>query len=88
MLTTMSFQKLFGNRSLKSNLQQNLYNKISFSKTSLTRRRRTRSNRISFQHQFQTENLANFIFISFMIKINLSEAQSTFQRNSALHLVF
>ena len=78
LLTTMSFQKLFGNRSLKSTLQQNLYNNISFSKTSLTTRRRTRSNRISFQHQFQTENLANFIFTSFMIKINLSQAQSTF----------
>ena len=38
--------------------------------------------------QFQTENFDNFIFTSFRNQINLSKAQSSFQRNSALHLVF
>ena len=69
-------------------LEKKIFGQISFSKTASQRRTRRSSNKISFQHQFQTENLANFIFHSFMIKINLSEAQSSFQRNSALHLVF
>ena len=65
-------------------LEKKIFGQISFSKTASQRRTRRRSNRISFQHQFQTENLANFIFTSFVYKIQLQQSADSFQRNLCL----
>ena len=91
--STMSFHKLFNLVRLvpfMTILDKKSFAQISLSKTTSRRRTRTTSLiTITFRkNKFQTENFSSFIFHNFMIKINLSEAQSSFQRKNALHLVF